>query len=292
MAIESMVSQERQNQWHNGSSLVETGSPDGGAALAALAVGAFVVAVISFALMFIVIIAGWAICSVLAAPEYAIRYTFANMSPTRFGTTEVAKATYRMRVMQCSCVMNWIAAIAGFVGIVALVIMAAAAEAEVAFDFSLGAPTAGDWFFLGMADWNSPGIAFDPSPPTFRNSQEGRRYADHEKEAFDFLMSWVANHRTSPRCDPGCPNSEDAITYDSFAGPVVRSASTDTEPAEQRILTLDGNEPRCYEIEPLAQWLKLQKIDPLSRKRLTLGMVRELIETPKGAPAGGCVPQP
>lgn len=192
--------------------------------------------------------------------------------------------------------MNWIAAIAGFVGVVALVVMAAAMEAEVAFDFSMGAPTAGDWFFLGMADWNSPGIAFDPSPPVFRGGgraqqAEARRWASTEKDAYDFLISWVSAHKTSPQCNPGCPNSEDAITYDTFAGPVVRSASTDVEPAEKRILTLDGNEPRCYEIEPLAEWLKLQKIDPLSRNRLTLVMVQNLIQNPPGAPAGGCAPQ-
>merc|ERR1711972_149108 len=125
--------------------------------------------------------------------------------------------------------MNWTAAIAGIVGIVALVVLAAAAEAEVAFDFSMGAPTAGDWFFLGMANWDSPGIAFDPSPPVFRNNAQARSYASGESEAYTFLMSWASSHKTSPRCNPGCPNSEDAITYDSFAGPIVRSGSKSIE---------------------------------------------------------------
>merc|ERR1712048_1461664 len=108
-----------------------------------------------------IIVAGWAICSVLAAPEYGIRYGLAKMQ--WYGSTQIAQQAYKLRVMQCSCVMNWLAAIAGFIGIVALVVLAAAAEAEVELDFSLGAPTAGDWFFLGMVTWDSPGIAFDPA---------------------------------------------------------------------------------------------------------------------------------
>merc|ERR1712187_518756 len=213
LAAESMAVQERLNSYHNASALVELTSPDGGAVGAAIAVGAFVVMIISFAIMFVIILAGWAICSVLALPEYGIRYALAGRKLPligRVGNTDIQERVYNMRVMQCSCVMNWIAAIAGFVGVVALVVMAAAMEAEVAFDFSMGAPTAGDWFFLGFANWDSPGIAFDPAPPMIAHNRAGRErlraIANDETDSFTFLMEWARNHQTSPLCDPGCPN--------------------------------------------------------------------------------------
>jgi hypothetical protein len=304
-AIEELAVQERINKYTNSTlSLLELGQGMDPWTMAGIAIGAGIVAIILAALF---TYAGEIICKIVGSPLWFVERVYKRTVGSLFRrvpeTQESVAATYRERIMGCRCFLNWLSLPLLIIGsgliILGVIGLAVLTEGKIfegmsggggggCFDFWLFSGGYNDFYFLNFPSWNTPGISYDPSPPRYAEGRRGavqqHAAADAEAAAYTFLMQWSTSHKSSgkPQCQPVCPNADDMITLSAFDGPVVRS---------EEILSLDDGAPRCYEIDALAEWLKLRKVDPASRKRVTLAAVKALIEKNEGeaGPEGGCV---